>query len=43
MMRKAYTPVSKYAARQYYWRSFIRRFKGMIRDIRGIVTNKVQK
>ncbi len=42
-MPRVYTPFSKYAARQYYWRSFKKRFAGMFRDIKGIITNKVQK
>jgi hypothetical protein len=42
-MKKGYTPVSKYTARQYYWKSFKRRFSGMWRDIKGIITNEVQR
>lgn len=42
-MPKVFTPITKYEARKYYWRSFKRRFKGMWRDIRGIVTNRIQK
>lgn len=43
MIRKAYTPVSKNMPRMYYWMSFKRRFRGMWRDILGMITNQIQK
>jgi hypothetical protein len=43
MKRKGYTPAPKNSPRVYYWRSFKRRFVGLWRDIKGMITNEVQR